>query len=256
MPVLDVKSADTLHPAVPAHAHDLPYRSRLVARTVLAPDVWQLRLEAPQGSNAAITPWQFDSGQYTTIGLPQISAAPLRPYSIASAPQDGHIDLHIRDTGHGLSHALINQINLGDTVALGHPAGSCVPAAAHNRPLLLLAGGVGIAPMVSIISARAKTLPPCHLYWGVSNSAQLYLHDHWQQQVTAGQLSSYHAITENSAADLRTGMIGPAVIHDLPDLSTYAIYLAGPAAMVAATLPLLAAHGAQKEYIFGDGITV
>lgn len=248
--------ADTLHPALPEHARDLPYRSRLHARTLLAPHVWQLRLTAPQGSHAAIAPWRFDSGQYTTVGLPQITSAPLRPYSIASAPQDGYIDLHIRDTGHGLSHALASQIALGDEVALGQPAGSCVPAHAHNRPLLLLAGGVGIAPMVSIISARSALAPPCHLYWGVSSSAQLYLHDHWQQQVAAGHLASYHAISEDAHDQLRAGMIGPAVIADLPDLSAFALYLAGPAAMVAATLPLLTAHGAQKEYIFGDGITV
>lgn len=63
-------------------------------------------------------------------------------------------------------------------------------------------------------------------------------------------------MTEGSAPALRSGMIGPAVVHDLPDLSAFAVYLAGPAAMVAATVPLLRAHGAQKEYIFGDGITL
>lgn len=247
---------DPLHPAVPAQAQDLPYRSRLLSRTLLAPQVWQLRLEAPQGSNAAIAPWHFDSGQYTTVGLPQLPSGPLRPYSIASAPRDGHIDLHIRDTGHGLSHVLAQQLAIGDTVALGHPAGSCVPQHAQSRPLLLLAGGVGIAPMVSIISARTAQMPRCHLYWGVSHSAQLYLHDHWQNCVASGALAGYHAISEAAQDGLRNGMIGPAVIADLPDLSPYAIYLAGPAAMVAATLPLLTAHGAQKEYIFGDGITV
>ncbi len=248
-------TADTLHPATPAHAQDLPYRSRLLARSLLAPDVWQLRFARPHGISAAVAPWQFTSGQYTTLGLPHDAQAPLRPYSIASAPQDAYVDLHVRDTGHGLSHALA-QLAQDAEVALGHPAGSCVPAHAQARPLVLLAGGVGIAPMASIVAARAQAAPGCHLYWGVAHSTQLYLHDHWQQQVALGRLSSYHPVTEGSAPALRSGMIGPAVVHDLPDLSAFAVYLAGPAAMVAATVPLLRAHGAQKEYIFGDGITL
>lgn len=254
MPAVN-STADILHPATPARAQDLPYRSRLIARTALAPAVWQLRFEAPQGSSAAVTPWHFTSGQYATLGLINNANAPLRPYSIASAPDDGFIDLHVRDTGHGLSHALGN-LATGDSVAFGHPAGSCVPAHAIARPLLLLAGGVGIAPMASIVAARAGARAPCHLYWGVSEHEQLYLDAHWHQQVSRGRLASYHAVTEQTTPHLRSGMIGPAVIHDLPDLSDFAIYLAGPAAMVAATVPLLTAHGAQKEYIFGDGITL
>lgn len=226
-----------------------------MAKTLLAPDVWQLRLGVPVPAHTAVAPWQFTAGQYTTIGLPDHSHIALRPYSIASAPQEAHIDLHIRDTGHGLSHALINLPPAAD-IALGHPSGSCVPEHATTRPLLLLAGGVGIAPMVSIVHARRSAASPCHLYWGVSHPAQLYLHEDWQQAQASGRLTSYHAISEHAAPAMRAGLIGPTVIHDLPDLSSFAIYLAGPAAMIAATLPLLAAHGAQKEYVFGDGITL
>ncbi len=235
---------------------NLPYRSTLRERVQLAPGVWQLRFERPMPANSAIAPWHFTAGQYTTLGLPHFADTPVRPYSIASAPDLDHIDLHIRDSGHGLSHRAIRTLQIGDSAALGQPAGSCVPENAQGRPLLLLAGGVGIAPMVSIASARKPAAPPCHLYWGVAEHNQLYLHSFWQAMQASGQLAGYHAVVENHAPDLRHGYIGPAVIHDLPDLSRFAIYLAGPAAMVAATLPLLRAHGAQKEYIFGDGITV
>lgn len=251
-----MNTPDILHPVTPHTADALPYRSRLHSKTVLAPDVWHLRFDRPEPANAAVVPWAFTSGQYTTLGLPALATLAPRPYSIASAPDDTFIDLHIRDTGHGLSHAVATQLAIGDVVTFGHAAGSYVPIHARTRPLLLLAGGVGIAPMVSIVAERSKNAAPCHLYWGVTHSDQLYLHHHWTDLTAQGQLTSYHAITENDAPTLRHGTIGPVLIHDLPDLSRFAVYLAGPAAMVAALVPLLIAQGAQKEYIFGDGITL
>lgn len=246
---------DTLHPARPEQARDLPYRSRLRRRSALAPGIWLLGFERPAPITAAVAPWQFASGQHVTLGMADRPDLPLRPYSIASPPLQDGIDLHVRDTGHGMSHALAT-LAIGEDVAFSAGAGTSVPAHAQDRPLLLLAGGVGIAPMVSIVGARSAHMAQCHLYWGVAQRDHLYLHDHWLAQRAAGLLHSYHPLTESAAAPLRAGMIGPAVIHDLPDLSDFAVYLAGPAAMVAATLPLLAAHGAQKEYVFGDGITI
>ena len=247
---------DTQHPALPDAAIDLPYRARIMDRTLLAPAVWQVRLELPRAISAAVTPWHFIAGQYVTVGVPQDAQAPMRPYSIASGATRPYLDLHIRDTGHGLSHALATQVDTGSEIALGPAAGAAVPASAQNRPLLLLAGGVGIAPMVSILDDRKTDAPPCHLYWAVEHADDLYLDATWKIRANEGHLAGYHALTADDTPGLRQGMVGPAVIADLPDLSDFAIYLAGPAAMVAATLPLLVSHGAQKEYIFGDGITL
>lgn len=227
-------------------AAPLSYASRLIAASALTGDVWQLRLQKPEHAIEGLTDWQFGAGQFVWLSLPDRPDLDPRAYSIASGPGRAYIDLHIRDTGHGLSHAASGLVP-GAEVLLSAAQGRGLPAAAHARPLLLVAGGVGIAPMKSLLDDEDLFSVPVHLYWGVERDEQLYL-DAYFRDLSVRQPFFYHPLTAEPP--------GPAILDTLPDLSAMTVYMAGPAAMVAATVPLLVEHGAQKAYIFGDGITL
>jgi hypothetical protein len=78
-------------------------RATLLDRTRLGADIWRLRFSRPEATAEGLADWQARSGQYVTLGLTP-DLAP-RPYSIASAAAQPYLDLHISDTGHGLSQA-------------------------------------------------------------------------------------------------------------------------------------------------------
>jgi ferredoxin-NADP reductase len=80
-----------------------------------------------------------------------------RSYSIASAPEDGHVVLTVERLDDGeVSPYLVDELRPGDELELRGPIGGYfVWEAALGGPLLLFAGGSGIAPLRSMLRHRA-----------------------------------------------------------------------------------------------------
>ncbi|MDQ2943049.1 MAG: ferredoxin reductase [Candidatus Dormibacteraeota bacterium] len=86
-----------------------------------------------------------------------------RSYSIASAPEDLRLAITIERLDDGeVSPYLVGEVRVGDKVELRGPIGGYfVWQAGDARPLLLLAGGSGIVPLMAMIRHRASaSLPP------------------------------------------------------------------------------------------------
>jgi NAD(P)H-flavin reductase len=58
---------------------------------------------------------------------------------------------------------------------------------------------------------------------------------------------------EKNDPHYRTGLLAAAVAEDFETLAGMSIYMAGPAAMIDSTVPLLLHKGAEESYIFSDG---
>jgi CDP-4-dehydro-6-deoxyglucose reductase/ferredoxin-NAD(P)+ reductase (naphthalene dioxygenase ferredoxin-specific) len=194
----------------------------------------------------------FRAGQYAMLSAPGFEA---RAFSIASAPHLPYVEFHIKSTGRGLSAHIFENWKKGDTVALEAPFGGHYWRPS-SRPLLALAGGVGIAPLKAIVEAHFDhaAQSPAHLYWGVRDKAHLYLDSFFRD--LAKKHHGFHYVPllahDEDKSSLRTGFVGPAVSQDFSTLAGFNIYMAGPAAMVDATLPLLEKRGAEKDFIFSD----
>jgi ferredoxin-NADP reductase len=80
-----------------------------------------------------------------------------RSYSIASAPEDRHVMLTVDRIEEGeVSPYLTNDVQVGDHFELRGPIGGYfVWTAAAGGPLLLVAGGSGIAPLMAMLRHRA-----------------------------------------------------------------------------------------------------
>ena len=101
-------------------------------------------------------PFPYEPGQYLTLQHDKWRRV-WRPYSIASPPaQDGdRVQLHIRQVhGRGgpgwVSTALTRDTLEGGEVLLGPAVGTMTAEAAGDRDLLLIAGGVGLAPLEAL----------------------------------------------------------------------------------------------------------
>jgi ferredoxin-NADP reductase len=102
-----------------------------------------------------------------------------RGYSIASAPEDENIVLTVERLDDGeVSPYLVDELRPGDTLELRGPIGGYfVWEAALGGPLLLVAGGSGIAPFRSILrhhQAIESTVPVRLLYSSRSLSEVIY----------------------------------------------------------------------------------
>lgn len=194
----------------------------------------------------------FLAGQYAMLRLP---GADPRPFSIASAPGAENIEFHIRSLGHGFSAQAVESLLPGASFAIEAPFGDAYWRPS-DRAILLLAGGMGMTPMKSIIEHHLQTDPsrPVHLYWGARQQGQLYLDSHFRGLAQRHASFSYIPLTEDGSGGLRQGLIAPALKEDFDSLHGLDIYLSGPPAMTAALLPQLLQSGAEKDRLFGDRI--
>ena len=228
------------------------------------PPVWNAevithRRTAPDIAFIEIAPYQpypYRSGQSVPL------ESPLRPkvwryYSPASAPRaDGSLELHVRAVpGGDLSPALVYSLAPHMVVHLGAPTGvdlSLDPTS--NRPLLLVAGGTGLAPLRSLIDELAVTARKRRttLILGARTARDLYdlpalnrfaeRHD-WLTviPVVAGapQTPEYHG----SPAE---------ALPMVPGLSEHEAYVCGPPGMVGDVKTYLATAGIPDHDIHSE----
>lgn len=179
-----------------------------------------------------------------------------RWYSPATRPGGSTLEFHISMVpGAGLSSALVHSAEPGDRVKIGPPFGdNLTPAPDTTRPMLLLAGGTGWAPLKAVVHelAARPDPPPTHLIWGVRDPQQLYDHQALAEFERANPWFTT-TITVSRAEATWTGSQGhvPEVVMG-KDWSGHDIYVCGPPAMVTATLDALADSGVPAERIHHD----
>ncbi len=115
----------------------------------------------------------FLPGQYVNIGVPETGAK--RSYSFSSAPGDKRATFLIRNIPGGvMSDWLTGKAAAGDRIEFVGPQGSFYLRNVE-RPILLLAGGTGLAPILSMMEVLAErgTDQPVTLIYGVTRDVDL-----------------------------------------------------------------------------------
>lgn len=200
-------------------------------------------------------PWSFEAGQYTTICHSREDGSPAyHPFSIASSPLDTPLTLHIQNSKtHPLNPEFAHFLEAATTLEITKPEGKAI-LHQHNRPLLLIAGGSGFAPMKSIIET-AMTLQPereIYLYWGVRHPDCLYLPElieSWQKNL---HFHFVPVLSEDQDPSYRHGLVHEAVLKDFASLGTFDIYLAGPFPMSYTARDSFLKKGAKLTHLFSD----
>ncbi len=202
--------------------------------TQASPDVTVLQLRLPAGVRA-----KFKAGQYLQVLLPDGTR---RPYSMANAPHDNdNLQLHVRrEPGGRFSDGLLPTLKTGDLLAVELPHGDFWLREDSDRPLLLVAGGTGFAPVKSILDhiVRQRITRPVTLYWGGRTPADLYAPQPVEKWRTALPHLRYEAVISRPPEDGtwtgRTGRLPAAVLADWPDLSGHEVYACGAPALIGA----------------------
>ncbi|MFJ2538209.1 pyridoxamine 5'-phosphate oxidase family protein [Pseudomonas sp. NPDC087614] len=92
----------------------------------------------------------FLAGQHLPLRFTLDGEVHIRTYSLSSAPSDGFYRISVKREGRVSSH-LHEQIQVGDVLEARAPQGHFTVAPLERRPLVLLAAGVGITPLLSML---------------------------------------------------------------------------------------------------------
>ncbi len=229
------------------------HTARVLKATVVAidaptHDIRRIRLKAAKALD-------FSPGQYAQL---QFTPEHVRPYSMAGLPGDDAFEFHVRVVPNGrVSGYVATSLAVGDSVRVSGPLGCAYLRRGHAGPMLCVAGGTGLAPILSIVrGAIAQGMRhPIHLYFGVRAARDLYGRD----QLAALQrehpsLQVHVVLSAGQAPDCRSGLVTDAIASDWQgsSLAGFRAYLCGAPSLVDATRLLVRRLGIQADQIHAD----
>lgn len=228
----------------------LPCRVEKMA--LLTHDIMMLRLKLPETERL-----QFMAGQYLEILLKD---GKRRAFSIANAPHDdAFIELHIRHVPDGhFGDFVFDGLKEKTLLRIEGPLGSYFLREDRNRPIILMGGGTGFAPLKGMLEHAffIKLDRPIHLFCGARAKRDLYMDEmvgQWLQQYP--NLKYTPVLSDPEAADNwqgETGFVHESVVKHYPDLADFDVYLSGPPPMVKAGMDLFYEKGLPETQIYSD----
>lgn len=225
---------------------------RVARMEKLAHDVMALYLRLP-----AVERMQFLPGQYIDVLLAKNHR---RSFSLANPPHDDALlELHVRNVPGGLfSQEVFSHLREGALLRIQGPLGTFFLRENSTRPMVMVAGGTGYAPIQAMLRHLFEQGRPRDIafYWGARAGRDLYADA--RLKAWASEHPSFRyvpVLSEPMAEDRwrgRTGFVHAAVLQDFPSPSGHDIYLSGPPPMVQAARAAFPAHGADPLHIYSD----
>ncbi|MBU5612348.1 FAD/NAD(P)-binding protein [Geomonas azotofigens] len=128
------------------HSQHVPFAAHLIERRDLSEDTALFRIAPDEGALAQL--FSFVPGQFVQLSVPGAGEIPISPADLPTP--EGTLELCVRRVGHVTE--LLHELQPGATLGLRGPFGSGFPLKEMaGRPVLLLAGGLGIAPLRSLL---------------------------------------------------------------------------------------------------------
>jgi ferredoxin-NADP reductase len=144
--------APTSPPAPAAALARAPIAVPVLAVFDETPEIKTFHLQRPEH-------FEFLAGQFLTVRLQIDGKAVQRAYSISSPPHArGYLEISVKRIGL-VSGVLHSTLRTGSMLTVRPPAGGFTYPKGDDRPLLLLAGGIGITPVISMLRHAIATEP-------------------------------------------------------------------------------------------------
>lgn len=218
------------------------FRARFVGKTALTPDISLFTFTADQ-------PAEFLAGQYAMLSVPSLGQA--RAYSMSNiANKKGSWEFIIRRVPDGKVTAhLFNALQVNDEIDIDGPFGIAYLRNEVSRQIVGIAGGSGLAPVLSIMKGSALLPQPNGqpvMFYGGRTPADIPA----VPQIAAEAMISvdFHpviSVPDSEGVNKWTGDVG--FVHEFiaeklnGPLTDYEYYLAGPPPMIEAAVRLLVA---------------
>ncbi len=181
-----------------------------------------------------------------------------RSYSIASAPEDSRLILTVERLEDGeVSPYLVGEVRAGDKIELRGPIGGYfVWKAGDDRPLLLVAGGSGIVPLMAMIRHHAAAGAAANvrlLYSSRSFDDVIYRDELANLSAGGMRLQVSHTLTRSQPPGWEgySRRVDGEMVAEVawPRKDSPAVFICGPTAFVETAARLLLESGYEATWI-------
>jgi ferredoxin-NADP reductase/predicted pyridoxine 5'-phosphate oxidase superfamily flavin-nucleotide-binding protein len=211
----------------------------------------------------------FEAGQYLTIKItPNINQqATIRTYTVSSAPGSKYYRISVKREEHGLvSKFLHDELKIGDVIEAKAPRGDFYIDPKQKRPAVLLAGGVGITPMISMAEhfAKERTRSRNNRSLTIFHSTQTTKQQAFEKDFKLLKMQSGGSINylsfidrpaegEKPGVDYNgTGYITADILRQVLPLDDYDFYLCGPPSFMQSIYDALRNLGVRDIRIYAE----
>lgn len=212
----------------------------LAAAEQLTPRLWCARLQLD-------APLRFLPGQYVEVTVPG-AAGVTRTYSLASAPFAAQSpELIVRRWDDGLFAAALDRAGPEAALTVSGPYGRMY-LRPSGRPVILVAEGEGIAPMLSICryTARQGWPAPLTLLHGARSGAELVAQPELEEWAAGGSRAY------STAVDASGAKLAAELARRVESGADVDVYVAGDAAFCDQVIFLLEARGLNPDRIYAE----
>lgn len=222
-------------------------KMRLASVAIQTPNVRTFRFVPDAGPR----PFSFLPGQYLKLGG-------IRSYTISSPPDAvDHIEVTIkRETGGFFSRYMNDDLKVGDAIDIESPFGHFTFTGDEADSVVLIAGGVGVTPFLSMIRQLAAQAwqGEIFLLYAVRTPADVICADELKRLATANPRLQVHMFFSEAGSHddgKANGRITAAALRTtVPEIATRRVYLCGPVGMMQAVADMLRECGVPTEAVF------
>lgn len=198
----------------------------------------------------------FQAGQYSLLTVPGVTGS--RAYSMCNLPGQNIWNFQIKNVPGGAATSRLFDMEPGVEVELDGPYGTAYLDEESPRDIILMGGGSGLSPMVSIArradGAGLLADRKLHFYYGCRGEADM-IDPAMIDADFADKMTFTTALSEQPPADAncRHGFLHDIVQADFGDaLKDHEIYFAGPAIMSTAIQKMAYEAGVPTDQLHFD----
>ncbi|MEK7538507.1 MAG: ferredoxin reductase family protein [Patescibacteria group bacterium] len=220
-------------------------KHRFVIEDVVAetPDTYSLYIT---GKN--MEQFKFEAGQYANITLLARGMWYTHPFSFSTAYNGKFIRFTIKSLGDYTSQ--VRRLKPGTKVIIDGPLGLFVEERALRKKFLLIAGGIGVTPLRSMVESLAFKNKDAVLLYGGKTADDLAFKKEFESLCQSTASVVVHYILSTQTPHYESGYIDKEKIARLvPDFATREVFLCGPPPMMKATVENLSGLGFSGDHI-------
>ena len=208
----------------------------------------------------------FEAGQFLTLKGNVGGQSLIRTYTLASSPHDEHYRIAIKREANGVfSNYMHNELAVGDIIQCKAPRGDFYIDPLEERPAILLAGGIGITPILSMVRhcildiTRTRHLRELYVFCSARTPQERSFYDELNQLAARSQglMKVYWALTDPQGAqpghDYQVhGRLDAEVLKAALRLDNYQVFICGPQSYMQSMYDMCLQLGIGDDNIFAE----